>query len=307
MDADFIAELDKDISNIGSEKHWKKTVGGVELWISPLTLIGQEKVSETIANSELGAAIVAESKRVTLAHAIVGIGKHDLRPYRHGSPVFPSKNKEGKPIKVALEKYIYEKLAYWGNEFVEDLFNVYADVMETHKKENLKDVKFDNLKTPSEELAELMLRVAEIREQLGLRPLVEAPEEATEEAEEASPPVVKQFDPFETVDDPGHEPPVYVGDPAASVAPKYVPKAPVIPESATAKPSFEVLPSQAGDKYAVELEASSALDQTITSTPQNPPVRDDVLESKSQPIVVDPPAIDRIVAPVNPRFAGPRR
>lgn len=306
MDLEFIAELDRDLSDLGSDKVWKRTIGGVELHISPLTLIGQEKVAETIANSELGAAIVAESKRTTLAHAIVGIGKRSLREYRHGPAVFPSKGRDGKPIKVPLEKYMHDKLATWGHEFVDNLFDVYADLMETHKRENLKDIKFDHLKTPAEEHAELLVRIAELRQQLELPPLVAATEQDLQEEKEqkAEEAAVKGFDPFSTPAATPEEDLPLVGDLPPDVKPKYVPRAPHVPTGASnLDPPDLNLKFEAEHAAAAELEA--AFEKSSPSSP--PPVRDDVLEHPTKVVPVEPPSIDKVVVPRNPRFAVPTK
>lgn len=311
MDLEFIAELDRDLSNLGSDKVWTRTIGGVELHISPLTLIGQEKVAETIANSELGAAIVAESKRMTLAHAIVGIGKRDLREFRHGPAVFPSKGRDGKPVKVPLEKYMHDKLALWGHEFVDNLFDVYADLMETHKRENLKDIKFDHLKTPAEELAELMVRVAELRQQLDLPPLVAATEQDLEEEKEqkAEEAAVKGFDPFSTpevVEKEDEADTVVVGDLPPDIKPKYAPRAPYIPTGASnlGPPDLNLKFPEEQEEAAAEIEAEFARAQP---TPAPARTRDDVLESPTKVVPVEPPVIDKVAVPRNPRFAVPSK
>lgn len=311
MEIDFLEELERDISNFGSDEVWKRTIGGKEIWFSPPTLVGQEKVADTIANSSLGATLVIESKRQTLAHSIVGIGKHDLRPFRHGSAVFPSVSKDGKPVKVALERYIYEKMVRWGHEFIENAFDVYADLMETHKKENLAKIKFENLKTPMEELAEYMLRVAELRQQLGLRPLVEQGEDAESEQEEptqdvkpAPPPKeTKAFDPFE-VSEPGEEEIFMPQAPPPGSAPQYVPKvAPRVPVHQVAPP---LAPEDPSPKYQQEQEAAAELESAFVRAHQGPvappPSRPDVVESRAPSGPVQPPQIDRITVPRNPRF-----
>lgn len=317
MEPDFLDALEQDISNLGSNKLFKRTIGGKEIWFSPPTLVGQGKVAETIANSALGASLVIESKRQTLAHSIVGIGKNDLRPYRHGAAIFPSVGRDGKPVKVALERYIYEKLVSWGHEFIENTFDVYADVMETHKRENLAEVKFENLKSPMEELAELMLRVGELRQELGLRPLVEQGEDAqsedptlTDGAQVAAPKDVKAFDPFE-ISEPGQEEEIFMPEaPPPQAAPKYVPKAaPHIPVQA---PPVGPAAETSEQKFQLEQEAAFELEGAFIRAQQGPVAqpapadRPDVVESRASVAPVQPPQIDRIVVPRNPRFSPQR-
>ncbi len=170
---DFIAELEKAITNAGADEVWKRTIGDKVLWLSPVQSTGQEKTNEMLANPELGVNVVFESKKITLSHAIVGIGELDLRQYRGGAAVFPILNKEGKPVKVRLEEYIFYKMKGWGGQYVDDVFAVYADLLETHQKNNLKEIRFENAKDPRLELLELETRVAELRSQLGMPPLVE--------------------------------------------------------------------------------------------------------------------------------------
>src|SRR5580704_2020168 len=125
---DFIDALDSVLSNVGTDIYWKRHVGDLELWLSPLSVVGQERVTSAIGKAEIGTNIVGESKRTTLANSIVGINSTDLRSYRDGAPVFPSKNREGKVIKVQLEKYLYEKMSRWSHQYLDDVFEVYADL-----------------------------------------------------------------------------------------------------------------------------------------------------------------------------------
>src|SRR5271169_367464 len=177
MEPDFISELDKTLSNVGTDIHWKRKVGPLELWISPLSVTGQEKVTLAVAKAELGTNIVGESKRITLSNAIVGVNNSDLREFRGGAPIFPVKNRENKIVKTPLEQYLYSKMAQWSAQYLDDVFEVYADLMETFQKQNLKNIKFDNAKDPNIELQELEQRVSNLRTQLGLPQLVEKTDE----------------------------------------------------------------------------------------------------------------------------------
>lgn len=173
MDQDFLSELDNAISHIGTNKVWKRTIGGLEISFSPIPYEYQLKINETIQNSDLGSAILAESKRVTLSYAIVGIDKFDFKEYRFSSPQFQIKGRDGGNKKVSLSDYLYHKMGKWEAQFIDDCFSVFADLMNSNVKENLKDIQFENLKDPLEEMNDLILRVAEIRDQLGLPHLVD--------------------------------------------------------------------------------------------------------------------------------------
>lgn len=174
-------ELERSFNRVGLERLWKRRVGGVTLWFSPISLSGQEKVSELLTNSAaIGSSLVYETKRMSLSHSIVGFNELDLRPYKDGSPCVPSLGKDGKPTKITLDKFIYNKLGTWSAQLVDDAFAIYADILETHQKENLDGVVFENRKDPEVELKELEQKVAELREQLGKPQLVE-PDVASEE------------------------------------------------------------------------------------------------------------------------------
>jgi len=189
MDPDFLKQLDDHISNVGIDEYWKRRVGKHLVWFSPLTNIAQGKVNETLATEDLGVNAIAETKIVTLSHAIIGIDEFDLREYRDGNPVFsiPNPRDKTKNIKVTLDKYIHSKISQWGNDWTDLAFDVFADLMETFSKNNRKDVQFDNIKEPREKLNELEMQVAELREELGLPQLVEIEtlKEGDEEQEKA--------------------------------------------------------------------------------------------------------------------------
>jgi hypothetical protein len=166
MEANFLEELDRAVSEIGTDKVWKKEVGGRTLWLSPLSYKHQLAVQETLTSPDLGDNAIQEAKRITLSYSVVGIDSIDFRPYRDLS-VFPGTS-NGKAIKVPLQKYLGEKIRGWGHEVVDLAFDVFADCMESLKAEIQKDVKFENAKDPYQELAELEERVRVLRSELGL-------------------------------------------------------------------------------------------------------------------------------------------
>lgn len=184
MDQEFLQQLEEQFTNVGVEKIWKRKIGERTIWFSPISNVGQEKVNQTLSRQDLGPNILIESKKVTLSFSIVGIDDVDLTDYRNAGPVFPSVNKEGKTVKVSLDMYIYNKFRTWGGQFIEDAFDIFADLMETYTKENLKDIKFDNAKDPAVELAELEERVSELRKVLGKPDLVESMGESSDGSKE---------------------------------------------------------------------------------------------------------------------------
>ncbi len=208
---DFIDELEKSISNVGASTVWKRKIGETTLWFSPITLYGQEKVTEFLNSADdASIAVIHETKRMSLSHAIVGINEHDLRPYKEGTPALPITGRDGKPTKVSLDKYLHAKIINWSAQFVDDAFSVYADLIESLQKKNLEDIKFENTKSPEEELSELEERVATIRLGLGKPPLVEMKMEEVQESvsptEQESKPlpgeaVEVSYDPFAKIAD----------------------------------------------------------------------------------------------------------
>lgn len=325
---DFIEELEKAVTNAGSDQVWKKTIGGVELWFSPMTFVGQEKTNETLGRDDLGVNVVYESKRCTLSNSIVGIGKLDFRPWRAGQAVFPVINKEGKQVKVSLEKYLFEKMSTWGGQYVDDVFSVYADLIESHQKENLKEIRFENAKDPKLELLELEARAAELRKQLNMPPLVEegspaarGPEEPSEEMEAQETPVRgpggpiegdPDFDPFKPVRSDGMPQHVVEAEsarPGARRAAASVQR-PFVPEVA---PRVEPVPS-APEPPPPPLTPEEELFQAQQVAPRPalvipvPPVNpDEVLEIPAEKKMVPPPRIDVVPQNTNPRFARPMR
>jgi hypothetical protein len=201
---DFIAELERNINKVGTDVIWKRKIGSTTLWLSPITLMGQERVTEILSNAdEIGTALVHETKRMTLANSIVGINDLDLREYRDAGPCLPGVGKDGKPTKLTLDKYLHSKLAGWSAQFIDDSFSILADLMESLQKEHLKEISFENAKDSIEELKELEARVADLREQLGKPPLVEASEVSASsmtppisEPAKTAPVTEVAFDPF---------------------------------------------------------------------------------------------------------------
>lgn len=340
MDADFFKELEESISNAGTDEVWERTIGGRRILLSPISFVGQGKVQEALSNKDFGSNIIGESKRITLSHAIVGMDKFDLSKHRIAGPVFgPVQMPGGKSLKVDLPTYIYLKMANWGSQFVDDIFNVFADLMETHAKENVKEVKFENAKNPVDELGDLMVRVTELRVQLGMSPLVEGKsveenevedfnEEQAERARESEEAAERQkkessaesFDPFRTmqVDDMPPRgsnprqpviPPPPVRSPITSPPPPeavdaYVPRTPD-PVPVTTVPV--VIPQNMRRTHQV----AEAEGHTPVSTPQSPfvaspSISHEVIEapaarSQASPPVIDPKAFGR-----NPRFNPPK-
>lgn len=180
MDESFFQELDAHITNAGTEIVWKKKIGHMTVWFSPIPYTAQLKANQTLVDEDLGTSVVQETKRVALSHSIVGFNDFDLRKYRNVGPVFPMTVTEGKiqkSVKIELSKYIYIKMAGWDSELVDAAFEVFVDLIETNKKEILHDIKFENLKDPAEELMEIEARAAELREDLKLPRMIEDSED----------------------------------------------------------------------------------------------------------------------------------
>lgn len=325
MNEDFFKELEESFSNVGTDEVWEAVVGGRKIKLSPIPFTGQGKVQEALTNRDLGSNVIGESKRITLSHALVGIDNLDLRSYRSAGPVFgPVDMPGGKKLKVDLPTYIYIKLGSWGAQFIDDLFNVFADFMETHGKNNVKEVKFENSKNPADELGEVMVRMTELRIQLGLPPMVEkAPaEEVDEEAEfikeqtdraaqmkkdaeaeseEEAPeaPEAPAFDPFRTVEVASRK--------GSTPKPAPAPPArarPVDPEPVMTIPTVSPPQNVRRAQQAAELEG-----HVPSSTAQNPFIASassDVIEApaarpESSLPVIDPKQFGR-----NPRFSPPQ-
>jgi hypothetical protein len=320
MEPDFISELDKTLSNVGTDIFWKRRVGALELWISPLSVTGQEKVTTTISKAELGTNIVGESKRVTLANAIVGVNDSDLREYRGGTPIFPMRNKKGEVVKTRLEEWLYDKMARWSAQYLDDAFAVYADLMETYQKENLKEVKFENAKDPHMELQELEQRVSNLRSQLGMSQLIEKnedeeslpdPEEIAEalererqEDEKEKNPPAEDFNPFRPINKPEEV------SPQAAQPPQPPPQPFVPPPSGPPQPSMTmpaVLPANLRRPMPAGHQAQeSSPERPHTATPSVP---NDVIEKPlaQRGVPQERPKVDQPQGGRNPRFQPPPR
>lgn len=316
MDDAFLQELDAHISNVGVEEVWEREIAGRKVLFSPVPFTGQAKVTEALNNPDLKANVFAETKRITLAWAIVGIDGMDLRDYRDGREVFPLLDPRlGKKVKVSLSSYVYAKIQTWNAEFIDAAFDVFADLMQTWRRVALQNVKLENLKDPERELAELETRAAELRDQLGLRPMVEAdyvpPRQADEDVEPGVPPgpppprraparrapepekadpAEASFDPFEPVAAPQPPAPVVL-QPAPPVP------VPVVPRHASAA------------ERAAELAGSDA--DLPLGTPERPhqaipSVQSDVIEGPTgvpasgpnSRLLIDKPTQQSL----NPRF-----
>ena len=348
MDDKFLDELDAHISNIGIDEVWKRKIGKHLIWFSPLTTTAQAKVNETLANEDLGVNAILETKRVTISNVIVGIDDFDLTEYREAGSVFVIRGKKkGEKVKVTLDRYIYEKIKNWGNDWFDLAFQVFADLMETFGENNKKDVKFDNIKDPREELAELELRVSSIRRELGIPQLIEGPEteltekeiqEVTEEARKVTRgerTSMDDFDPFKAIPDTTEDQEESIPTPAPAPAPapapvpalepvpkpvKYQPaqpvQAPINPEAVISIPTPD--PSKLSPiQQAMANRAQRAQAQMMINARESSPERPiDPSPSITKEEVIDKP-MDKSTAPVkvdkprqqskNPRFKKPNR
>lgn len=316
MDQAFFSQLEKTFTNVGTDIIWKRKIGGRDFLLSPIPIPGQEKVNETLSNSSLKNNVVLESKRVVLSWAIVGLDGLDLTVHRH-EIVFPLKGPDGRDTKVALHKFVYEKLKTWGGQLVDDVFTVYADLLESLQRENLRDVKFENAKDPEAELADLEARVSELRKMLGKPPLVESSpkaEEPTQDSEENPDLPSADFNPFRPMStapsdgqDGLYEPPglpvaTIPAPPSRSVMPP--PSAPSVPTAGYRLPAEDMdVPGLA--------PAPSLLSTPIGMAAYRPPslrANDTIDERKSDKPPSPMPSIDRVVDQSrNPRFAAPKR
>jgi len=344
MDVDFLKQLDEQISNVGTSECWKREIAGRVIWFSPIPGDSQAKVNDTLANADLGANTIFETKRITIAHAIVGIDSLDLRPWRFAGSVFPiSDPRLGKEVKVDLAGYIKAKMSTWGGEFIDRAFEVFVDLMESHKKDSLKNVTFENAKDPLTELAEIEARAAELRQQLGMPNLIEAPASGDEDSlgeklesdktpvrsspKEASsipdPPIPDvEFNPFATVaKDPLPQPKIqhtqsqeavqnYSPPPIStpSPTPTITVPVPVPPPAARAPATVPYTrtrqPSKAYSQVPAVGREGSTPDRPFQATPSVP---SEVIEAPASKVVVPPPTVDKAVGNVNPRFSRPTR
>jgi hypothetical protein len=317
MEPDFISDLDKTLSNVGTDVFWKRKVGPLELWISPLSITGQERVTAAVNKAEVGSNIVGESKRVTLSNSVVGINGADLRQYRGGAPIFTSPNKKGEPVKVQLEQYLYNKMANWSAQYIDDAFAVYADLMETFQKENLKEIKFENVKDPHVELQELEERVGALRAQLGMPPLGEKPEgevtytpeqvaemlEQERQAEEAGKQPPEDFDPFKAM--PQQQPPSPPAPQQAAPQPPPQQQPFTPPPSGPPQPNF-AMPAALPQNLQRPMPLGHAPQESTPDRPHQamPSVPNEVItQQAARP--GERPKIDQHQGGVNPRFNPP--
>lgn len=283
---DFFAELERNITNIGSAKFWKRQIGDVTIWFSPITLTGQERVNDLLSNAEtMGMNVINETKRITLSHSIVGINDIDLREFRDNVPRFPSL-KDGKSAKVTLDRYVYQKMSTWSAQFIDDSFSVLADLVETDQKENLRSIKFENAKDPKTELKELESRVSELRSNMNLPPLIEAPPMKLESNIEKPDPRVAAV--------PSEKPVMQVDfDPFASLLTKsdnsIPPSAPIAPVASPAAVDRTIRDEKGNPVQAYLANPSS----DVIESPRSP---------GNAPPVIDPTTINR-----NPRFSPTSR
>lgn len=349
MDDTFFQELDAHITNVGTNKCWKRKVGDLEIWFSPIPYTAQLKANETIANEDLGTGAVQETKRVALSHSIVGFDGFDLRKYRDAGPVFPmvitdrdgNGRKAQKTVKVDLPKYIYTKIAGWDSELVDVAFQIFADLMESNKRDSMKEVRFENAKDPMDELAEVEARASELRDQLSLPQMVEAADGDGDEEEvpgggraaasredleedepldvpnvppvEARPPQVQpaqkagpaeQFDPFRTVpqQEPDHDPVRSVPIPEPVEGRRLSPIELELQKRGVIQPGHRSPPS-ADDRPGAP---TSSPDRPYAATPS---VDVGIIEQPGERKVVSPPKIDQKIVGQsrNPRFSPGNR
>lgn len=322
MDQEFFDELDRAITDVGTNTVWKRQIGDLLIWISPITADAQDKVNEVTMNPALGAAVVSMSKKSTLSHAIVGINTIDLTSYRNVPPMFPSTRRDGKITKVSLDKYLFNKMAGWSAHFIDDVFAVYADLTESFQKNNLKEIKFENAKHPIQELQELEARAAEIRSELGMTPLVEtskdeakpdtslaAPEDDIESLEEP----ILAFDPFAV--------PVNTPDPNPSVRIAAPPITGTVPRPSTTLPIGPTigLPPQIPSNMIPappvpipRISGNRLTPEMLEIPPERkiynpmPSVAPEVIDSKLPTAPNQAPIINPRPGNLNPRFAGKR-
>ncbi len=315
MTDDFISELEGKLSKVGSTKVWKRKISGVELWISPITVAGQDRLTDVMSKAdELGAQLIGEVHRWTIANAVVGVDNLDLRKYRDVGPCLPSRDREGKPVNVTLERYLYDKISGWSATLLVDAFTVYTDVSDIHQRENLAEVKFDSVKDPAEELKELEARVAELRRSLGrVDPAPPQPVFGRQDVQPQAP-----AEPMEVADDPfqAYEKPVQIVQSAP------VPR--TVPDRAPSQDSVEGLAESLSADLTREAAAAASVAEARTPHPQPAGNREinigpkpimayqpndtDTLEQRStKPLRPTPPVVDPKPFNRNPRFSPPGR
>lgn len=319
-DLDFLDELDKKVSNINLDIYWERVVGGHKIWLSPIDFAHQMKVKAVLQDNE-AKNVLDEIKRITLSGALTSFDGLDFRNKRQLGKIFKIKGMNGRKDElVDFSELLYRKIANWDAEFIDLVFEVFTDLMETHRKEMSKDVVFENSKSPREELEELEMKVAELRIRLKLPPLVEAkkltedetsedfvPEESDDESSEESPDEsnsVEEFNPFERR--------VSVEQNSVSTSstePLETPPLQPVPElNREPSPIERALQKRVGGSpVSLTVPVVVPPGSRIVAHQAQPSVESDVVEAPAQRRVVDPPVIDPKVdrQNVNPRFKRP--
>ncbi len=317
MERDILAELDEQLTDVNLEKYWVKKVGDYELWLTVVDYENSNRVKKAM-EGEFG---FEEAKRRTLSAAIVGVNGVDFRPLRRAGKTLKVKGKvAGKDELVDLPEYVYRKIASWDVEFVEVVFDVYTDIMESHKKALLKDLVFENARTDEEELEFLEEKVAALRQKLDMPPLVAAAridlrDDAPEEEQEEDAP--EEEEPSEEEQDVPPSPPgtSFVGDenafdpfsavPLAAQSSAPSPLAVPIPSAESAMPTT---PS-AIERAMANRRGSLPIQPQVSAVPAQPfvaqpSVPEEVIEKSSARVLVAPPNINPSVSQQNqnPRF-----
>lgn len=341
---DILKQIEESLSCVGSDETWTREVFGRDVIFAPISFTGQAKVQEALASSEQNVNFVNDTKRVTMSHAIVGIDNLNLIEFRDAGSIFGPIKVKGQDMKVGLAAYIHHKMASWGQEFIDTAFAIYADEVETRNKKNLEGVVFQNVKSPEEELADLMVRVTELRYLLKMPPLVEAgpedevddtpkgredPEEEPADEDDGKEEVDNDFDPFKSVRVPPTPRPAPIPRPASM--PEADHEVPSIPTSGMV-PQQEVpshLPTRLqAQKSRAPINLPSTPPATLqratqiaelegdlpfspNSSPSSPFVtshHDEVIEAPASRERVAPPIIDKLQKPsLNPRFQAPKK
>jgi len=335
MDEDILAELDRQLTNVNLDKYWVRKVGDFELWLTTIDYTQSNRVKKVL-EGEFG---LEEAKRVTLSAAIVGVNGSDLRPLRAAGKTIKVRGRDGKTNElVDLPEVIYRKIANWDAEFIDVVFEVYSDIMESHKKDLVKEIVFENAKSPEAELEELEERAAALRERLGKPPLIEAQrldlgDEPRAEDAGASVPTDEEleglaqaaqdegssrepvsfdgaeedFDPFAHVKamraqqaPPEPQAPAFVAQSAPPPVPVPVPSAP----TSSAPSAIEAALAQRRSSAPISGAAPAMVRPAVKAHAAQPSVPSEVLEKGAARIVVDPPKVNPNPATQskNPRF-----
>jgi len=292
MDDSFFQELDAHITNVGTDMCWKRQIGEFTVWLSPIPFDGQAHANEALARlSKLtetdeasGIDAIQETKRVTLSHAIVGLDSFDLRKFRFAGPCIPTiQVRDGRElqVKAELHRYMYSKISGWGSELVDAVFDVYADLMESHKRELLPpvveaDPLGDERPSPVPDAGSDDDGEQPVSEQ-NFHPFRPVPTEVSAPSEDELPPV----------------------PPPVQTVPVPVPERPV-----DTSPIQRELDARAGRQASqASVVPTGTRDDPHAAIPS---VSGDVLERPAEKQVVQPPRIDSAPQNRNPRFAPPR-